>query len=165
MSAVDALMSFPRLLLVMAIVALINPSLSNIIIGLGLTMWAIYARLVRAEVLSLREREFVMAANAGGASGPRIIFRHILPNVIPVIVIMGTLDVGLAILLESTLSFLGLGVQPPDPSWGLILGSGRAYILQWPHIAAFPGIAITLSVLGFNLLGDGVRDALDPKGN
>jgi peptide/nickel transport system permease protein len=163
MGAVDALMSFPRLLLVMAIVALIGPGLRNVVIGLGLTMWGIYARLVRAEVLSLRENEFVMAARATGATGMRIISRHLLPNVLAPVIVMATLDIGLAILLESTLSFLGLGIQPPEPSWGSILGAGRAYILRFPHISTFPGIAITITVLGFNLLGDGLRDALDPR--
>jgi peptide/nickel transport system permease protein len=163
MGAVDAMMSFPRLLLVMAIVALIGPGLRNVVIGLGLTMWGIYARLVRAEVLSLRESEFIMAARASGATGMRIISRHLLPNVLAPVIVMATLDIGLAILLESTLSFLGLGIQPPEPSWGSILGAGRAYILRFPHISTFPGLAITVAVLGFNLLGDGLRDALDPR--
>lgn len=163
MRIVDTLMAFPILLLIMAIVAVIGPNLMNVMVGIGLVAWSKYARVVRAEVLSLRERDFIVSAKVIGASELRIIFRHIVPNVMASIIVLGTLNVAEAILLESSLSFIGLGIQPPDASWGTILSKGRAYILSYPHIATFPGIAITITVLGLNFFGDGLRDALDPK--
>jgi peptide/nickel transport system permease protein len=163
MRLVDALMAFPLLVLLIAIAAAVGPSLTNAIIIIGFTTWAQYARVVRAEVLSLREREFVLAARTVGAPNGRIIVRHILPNVLGPIIVLASLSVAGVILLESALSFLGLGAQPPMPSWGSMLADGRTYILTYPHIALFPGLAITVTVLAFNLLGDGLRDALDPR--
>ncbi|HVC31409.1 MAG TPA: ABC transporter permease, partial [Steroidobacteraceae bacterium] len=146
-----------------ALAAALGPSLRNAVIIIGLTVWATYARAVRAEVLSLREREFIVAARTVGVSDARIIVRHVLPNVLGPIVVLASLAVAGIILLEAALSFLGLGAQPPTPSWGSMLSDGRTYILTYPHIAFFPGMAITITVLAFNLLGDGLRDALDPR--
>jgi peptide/nickel transport system permease protein len=129
-----------------------------------MTAWAAYARLSRAEVLSLREREFVTAARGIGAPSSQIIVRHVLPNMVGPLIVLASLDIGGIIILESALSFLGLGVKPPTPSWGGMLADGRAYIRTYPHIAIVPGLAITISVLAFNLVGDGLRDALDPHG-
>jgi peptide/nickel transport system permease protein len=165
MRIVDALTAFPLLVLLIAMAAALGPSLRNVVIIIGVTVWGQYARVVRAEVLSLREREFVTAARTVGASDARIIVRHILPNVLGPIIVLASLSVAGIILLESALSFLGLGTQPPTPSWGSMLAAGRTYILTYPHIAFFPGIAIVVTVLGFNLLGDGLRDALDPRGS
>jgi peptide/nickel transport system permease protein len=162
---VDALIAFPLLVLLIAMAAALGPSLRNVIIIIGVTVWGQYARVVRAEVLSLREREFVTAARTVGATDSRIILRHIIPNVLGPIIVLASLSVAGIILLEAALSFLGLGVQPPTPSWGSMLSAGRTYILTYPHIAFFPGVAIVVTVLGFNLLGDGLRDALDPRGS
>ncbi len=162
---VDALIAFPLLVLLIAMAAALGPSLRNVIIIIGVTVWGQYARVVRAEVLSLREREFVTAARTVGATDGRIIIRHIIPNVLGPIIVLASLSVAGIILLEAALSFLGLGVQPPTPSWGSMLSAGRTYILTYPHIAFFPGLAIVVTVLGFNLLGDGLRDALDPRGS
>jgi len=134
-----------------------------VMIAVGLGYWGGYARVVRAQVLSLREWEFVTAAHAIGASDLRIMFRHILPNIVAPVIVMSTLMMGDAILIEATLSFLGMGAQPPIPSWGSILSAGRAHMRLAPWETIFPGIAIMLTVLGFNLLGDGLRDALDPR--
>lgn len=165
MRFVDALTAFPLLVLLIAMAAALGPSLRNVVIIIGVTVWGQYARVVRADVLSLREREFVTAARTVGASNSRIILRHILPNVLGPIIVLASLSVAGIILLESALSFLGLGTQPPTPSWGSMLAAGRTYILTYPHIALFPGLAIVVTVLGFNLLGDGLRDALDPRGS
>jgi peptide/nickel transport system permease protein len=164
MRLVDALMAFPILVLLVALAAALGPSMRNVVIIIGLTAWARYARVVRAEMLSLREREFVLAARAIGASDVRVILFHMLPNVLGPVIVLASLSVGGLILLEAGLSFLGLGTQPPTPSWGSMLSAGRTYILTYPHIAFFPGVFLTLTVLGFNMLGDGVRDALDPRG-
>jgi ABC-type dipeptide/oligopeptide/nickel transport system permease subunit len=163
MRLVDALQAFPILVLLIAIAAALGPSLQNVIVILGLTTWAQYARIVRADVLSLREREFVVAARTLGVPTMRIILRHILPNALGPIIVLASLSVAGVILLESALSFLGLGTQPPTASWGSMLADGRTYILTYPHIALFPGVAITVAVLALNLLGDGLRDALDPR--
>jgi peptide/nickel transport system permease protein len=163
MRFVDALQAFPILVLLIAIAAALGPSLEHVIVILGLTTWAQYARVVRADVLSLRQREFVLAARTLGIPNARIIVRHILPNALGPIIVLASLSVAGVILLESALSFLGLGTQPPTASWGSMLADGRTYILTYPHIALFPGLAITLAVLAFNLLGDGLRDALDPR--
>ena len=160
---VDALMAFPLLVLLVTLAAAFRPSLRVAILVIGITAWAQYARVVRAEVLSLRERDFVLAARASGASSVRIIFRHLLPNVLGLVIVLASLSVAGVILAESSLSFLGLGTQPPDASWGAMLSTGRTYILSYPHIALFPGIMITITVLAFNLLGDGLRDAFDPR--
>ena len=145
------------------LIAVLGPSLINLMFAVGLVYWGAFARIVRGQALSLREWEFVIAARALGARDVRIIIRHIIPNVLSPVIIMGTLLLGDAILIESTLSFLGMGAQPPTPSWGSILASGRAYLRFAPWVTTFPGIAIMLTVLGFNLFGDGLRDALDPR--
>jgi peptide/nickel transport system permease protein len=160
---VDTLMAYPLLVLLITLAAVLGPSLVTVVIIIGLTTWAQYARVVRADVLSLREREFVLAAQAAGASAARIIFRHIVPNVLGPVIVLASLGIGGIILLESALSFLGLGTQPPTASWGGMLADGRAFILIYPQIAIAPGVMISLTVLAFNLVGDGLRDALDPR--
>ncbi|MDP9370576.1 MAG: ABC transporter permease [Chloroflexota bacterium] len=160
---IDALMAFPTLALLITLAAVLGPSLVTVVIAIGTTVWASYARVVRADVLSLRERDYITAARATGAGHARIVIRHMLPNVLGPIIVLASLAVGNIIILESALSFLGLGVQPPTASWGGMLSDGRAYIRTYPHIAIAPGIVITLTVLAFNLLGDGLRDALDPR--
>jgi peptide/nickel transport system permease protein len=160
---VDTLMAYPLLVLLITLAAVLGPSLVTVVVIIGLTTWAQYARVVRAEVLSLREREFVLAAQAAGAGVGRIILRHIVPNVLSPVIVIASLGIGGVILLESALSFLGLGAQPPTPSWGGMLADGRAFILTYPQIAIAPGVMISLTVLAFNLVGDGLRDALDPR--
>lgn len=160
----DTLMAFPTLALLITLNAILGGSLLRVVVIFGLTAWAAYARVSRAEVLSLREREFVTAARGIGAPSSRIIARHVLPNMVGPLIVLASLDIGGIIVLESALSFLGLGVQPPAPSWGGMLADGRAFIRTYPHIAIVPGLAITMSVLAFNLVGDGLRDALDPRG-
>ncbi|HEV2283673.1 MAG TPA: ABC transporter permease [bacterium] len=159
----DALMAFPILVLLIALVAVVGPSLTNVILVIGATVWASYARVVRAEVLSLREQEFVVAARAVGATDRRVIWRHLVPNVVSPVIVLATLSVGNIIILEAALSFLGLGVRPPTPDWGGMLADGRAFITIYPQIVIAPGIVIAVTVLAFNLLGDGLRDALDPR--
>jgi peptide/nickel transport system permease protein len=159
----DTLMAFPLIALLIVLAAVLGPSLATTIVVIGITVWAQYARVVRAEVLSLKEQDFIVGARAIGASDRRIIVRHILPNVMAPVIVLATLGVGNIIILEAALSFLGLGVQAPTPSWGATLSDGRAYILLYPHIAIAPGIMIVITVLAFNLLGDGLRDALDPR--
>ncbi len=163
MRIVDVMLSFPTLFLILAIVAVLEPNIYIIMAVIGLTGWMDVARLVRAEVLSLKEREFVLASKAMGASSFRIIFKHILPNAIYPVIVAATFAVGGAILIESGLSFLGLGIQPPEPSWGGILSVGKDYITVAWWMSFFPGIAIFLTVLSFNLFGEALRDALDPK--
>jgi len=160
---VDSLMAFPLLALLLTLSAVFGPSLRNVVLVIGCSVWASYARIVRAEVLSLRERDYVLAARSYGATSRRIIFRHIVPNAMGPVIIIASLAVGSIIILESALSFLGLGVQRPTASWGTMLSDGRDYIRNYPHISIAPGIAITLTVLAFNLIGDGLRDALDPR--
>jgi peptide/nickel transport system permease protein len=163
MRAVDIMLTLPTIFLILAVIAILEPSIWNIMVVIGLTSWMEPARLIRAEFLSLKEREFVVAARAIGASDARIIFRHVLPNGLSPILVSATLGIGGAILIESALSFLGLGVQPPTPSWGSLLASGKDNIeIAW-WLSAFPGLAILLTVLGYNLLGEGIRDALDPR--
>ena len=159
----DILLAFPGLLLAIAMVAVLGPSLTNVIIALSLIGWVGYARLVRGQVLRARELEFVQAARALGAAVPRILVRHIIPTALPAVTVQATLGMGGAILAEAALSFLGLGVQPPTPSWGTMLSYGRTHMLEAPHLTIFPGIAIAVLVLGFNFLGDGLRDAIDPQ--
>lgn len=163
MRIVDVMLSFPTLFLILAIVAVLEPNIYIIMAVIGLTGWMDVARLVRAEVLSLKEREFVLASKAIGASSIRIIFKHILPNAIYPVIVAATFAVGGAILIESGLSFLGLGIQPPEPSWGGILSVGKDYITVAWWMSFFPGIAIFLTVLSFNLFGEALRDALDPN--
>jgi peptide/nickel transport system permease protein len=158
----DILMAFPGLLLAIAVVAVLGPSLTNVVLALTLIGWVGYARLVRGQVLRVRELEYVQAARALGAATPRILARHVIPAALPALIVQATLGMGGAILAEASLSFLGLGVQPPAPSWGTMLNYGRSHLLDAPHVTIFPGLAIALLVLGFNFLGDGLRDALDP---
>jgi peptide/nickel transport system permease protein len=163
MRFVDVMLCFPTFFLILAVIAMLEPSIWYIMIIIGLTGWMGVARLVRAEVLSLRERDFVMAARAMGASDLRIIFLHIFPNAMTPVLVSATLGVAGAILTESALSFLGIGVQPPTPSWGNILTSGKDYIEFAWWLSLFPGLAILVTVLSYNLLGEGIRDALDPR--
>jgi peptide/nickel transport system permease protein len=163
MRAVDILLAFPYLLLALAIVAALGPGALNTTIAVGI--WGVPAvtRIVRGSVLALRETEYVGAARALGAPAPVLLRRHILPNVLPGLIVYATLFMANAILLEAALSFLGLGVQPPTASWGLMVSTGRDVLLVAPHVATVPGVAIMVAVLGFNLVGDGLRDALDPR--
>lgn len=163
MRLAEVIFAFPGLLFAIAIMAIIGPSLSNVFLALGLVSWTALARVVRGQVLSLKEQEYVEAARAVGASNGRIIFRHILPNTLAPVIVLVTLGIGGAILAEASLSFLGLGAQPPTPSWGSMLSAGRDYLLQAPWLSLYPGMAIFLTVMGFNLLGDGIRDLLDPR--
>jgi peptide/nickel transport system permease protein len=163
MRLVDMMLGFPYLLLAMIIVAILGPSLLNAMIAVGIVNVPMYARLVRGSVLSTREREYVHACRVGGGTDLRIVLRHILPNVLGPIIVQATLGVGQAIINAAGLSFLGLGAQPPTAEWGAMLASGREYILRAPWIGAFPGMSIFVMVLGLNLMGDGLRDALDPK--
>jgi len=163
MRFVDIVISFPRLVLLITIIALFQPSIFLIIAVLGLTLWPGTARIVRGEVLSLREREFVQAATALGYSKTRIILRHLIPNALGPVIVAATLGVGNTIVLEAGLSFLGLGVQPPTPSWGSMVAAGRNVLLNAWWLSTFPGLAIVFTVLSFNLVGDGLRDALDPR--
>lgn len=160
---IDVLMSFPMLLLAMAIVAILGTSLVNSILAVGISSIPRFARLTRGQVLALKNTEFIEAERALGANPIRIVFLHLLPNIVSPIIIMGTLYIATAIIMESNLSFLGLGVQPPTATWGGMISDGRAFLRSSPWVSTFPGIAIALSVLAFNMLGDGLRDALDPK--
>jgi ABC-type dipeptide/oligopeptide/nickel transport system permease subunit len=159
----DTMLAFPGFLLALALVAVLGVGVKNVVISVGVSMVPLYIRLVRGCVLSVREEAYVEAARAVGTRNANIIFRHILPNVMVPITVQTSLGMGMAILFAAGLGFLGVGVQPPTPEWGTMLGSGRAYLFNAPHVATFPGIAIFLAVLGFNLLGDGLRDALDPR--
>jgi peptide/nickel transport system permease protein len=163
MRFVDVMLCFPSTFLILAVIAFIGPSIWNVMFVIGVTGWMGVCRLVRAEFLSLRERDFVVAARALGAGDARLIFRHILPNAMAPVLVAAVLGVAGAILTESGLSFLGLGVQPPTPSWGNILTAGKDNIdVAW-WLSFFPGLAITLTMLGYNMLGEGLRDALDPR--
>jgi peptide/nickel transport system permease protein len=163
MRFVDIMLCFPTFFLILAVIAFLDPSIWNIMIIIGLTGWMGVARLVRAEFLTLRERDFVLAARAVGAGDSRIIFRHILPNALSPVLVSVTLGVAGAILTESALSFLGIGVQPPTPSWGNMLITGKQTLGTAWWMSVFPGLAILITVLGYNLLGEGIRDALDPR--
>lgn len=163
MRFVDIMLSFPTFFLILAVIAIVEPSISTIMIVIGLTGWMDVARLVRAEFLTLKERDFVSAARAIGASSPRIIFKHIIPNALSPVFVAATFGIAGAILTESGLSFLGLGVQPPEPSWGNILTTGKDYITVAWWLSLFPGLAILITVLSYNLVGEGLRDALDPR--
>ena len=160
---IDVLMAFPGILLAIALVAVLGPSLVNVVLALSVIGWVGYARLVRGQALRAREFEFVQAARASGASSVRIVLRHVLPAAIPSVVVQATLGMAGAIIAEAALSFLGLGVQPPTPSWGSMLDAGRAHLFDAPHLTIAPGLAIATLVLGFNFLGDGLRDRVDPK--
>ena len=159
----DVQLAFPLVLLAVAVVAVIGPGLGTVIGVIGVTSWVQYVRVVRAEAMRLRETEFIAAAVAAGASGPRILARHLLPNVASAAIVLATFEIARAVVLESSLSFLGLGVPPSVPSWGGMLADGRQYLDTAWWVALFPGLAIVSAVLGVNLLGDGLRDALDPN--
>lgn len=163
MRVTDILLAFPGILLAIALVAVLGPSINNVVLALSIIGWVGYARLVRGQVLKVREMEYVTAAKALGARSPRVIALHVMPNVINPVIVMATLGLAGAILSEAALSFLGLGVQPPTPSWGAMLTAGRRYLGEANHLAIFPGAAIMLAVMGLNFLGDGLIDALDPK--
>jgi peptide/nickel transport system permease protein len=163
MRFVDIMLCFPSFFLILAVIAFLEPSIFNIMAVIGLTSWMGITRLVRAEFLSLKERDFVLAVKAMGAKSPRIIFLHILPNAMAPVLVAATLGVASAVLVESALSFLGIGVQPPTPSWGNILTLGQSTLgVAW-WLSLFPGMAILITVLGYNLLGEGIRDAIDPR--
>jgi peptide/nickel transport system permease protein len=159
----DVLLAFPGILLAIALVAVLGPSLTNVILALSVIGWVGYARLVRAQVLRVRELEYVQAARALGARTPRILLRHVIPATLPTVIVQATLGMAGAIIAEASLSFLGLGVQPPTPSWGTMLDAGRSHLFDAPHLTLFPGLAIAVLVLGFNFLGDGLRDRIDPR--
>ena len=163
MRFVDMVMAFPRIVLLLAIAAFYQPSIFLIVTALALTQWPFTTRMVRGEILSLKEREFAEAAKALGFSRTRIIVRHLLPNALGPIIVLATLGIGNTIVLEAGLSFLGMGVQPPTPSWGIMVADGRNYMGTAWWVATFPGLAIVFVVLAFNLVGDGLRDALDPR--
>jgi peptide/nickel transport system permease protein len=159
----NAFLSFPGILLAIAFVAFRGPGIFNLVLALSLGGWVGYARLVRAQVLSAREREFVEAAKALGASDLRVILRHILPNIIQPVIVQAAIGMAGAILAEATMSFLGLGVPPPTASWGTMLNDGRAHLFDAPHLVIFPALAVMLAVLSFNFIGDALRDFLDPR--
>lgn len=163
MRLTDVFFAFPALILAMAISGALGPSLTNAMIAIAVVSWPIYARLVRAQVLSLREREFVEAARGLGASAAHIIWQHILPNTLAPLLVQASFDMGGAILSAAGLSFIGFGAQPPTAEWGVMISEGRNYIVTQPWLSLFPGLAILLTVAAFNLIGDGLRDALDPR--
>ncbi len=163
MALADMQLAFPTILLAIAIIAVLGPSFSNLVFVIGVSGWVTYARVARGQVLSLREKEFVEAIRAQGGSRLRIIWRHILPNTLAPLIVVATLDLARTIILESTLSFLALGIQPPTPSWGGMLSDGREYLLSAWWIATFPGLALMLTALSFNRLGDWLRDRTDPR--
>jgi peptide/nickel transport system permease protein len=163
MRLTDIQLSMPYILIAIAIIGALGPSIKNIILVIAITNWVGYARLIRGEVLSIRQMEFIEAAVAGGCSTVRILFHHILPNVVNSLIVLATLDLGRVIIFESAFSFLGLGVKPPMTSWGSMLADGRIYLTHAWWLATFPGLAIMFTVLGTNLLGDWLRDMLDPK--
>ncbi len=159
----DILLAFPGLLLAIALVAVLGPSLGNVVLALMVIGWVGYARVVRGQVLRAREFEYVLAARALGAGTWRALTKHVLPTALPAVTVQATLGMAGTILSEAALSFLGLGVQPPTPSWGTMINGGRAHLLDAPHLTIFPGVFLAVVVLGFNFLGDGLRDRLDPR--
>jgi peptide/nickel transport system permease protein len=163
MRLTDMFLAFPPLILAMAISAILRPSLTNALLAIAITSWPAYARLMRAQVLSLRTRDYIEAARAQGATDTTIIARHLVPNAVAPLLVQTTLDVGGIILTSAGLSFIGFGAQPPTPEWGVMVSEGRSFLMDQWWVATFPAIAILLLVLGFNLLGDGVRDVLDPR--
>lgn len=163
MRLTDTFLAFPGILLAIALVAVLGPALKHVVLALVSIGWVGYARLVRAQVLQIREQEFVLAARAAGVPSGRVLIRHILPNVLPTLMVQASLGMAGAILAEASLSFLGLGIQPPTPSWGAMINAGRAHLLDAPHLALFPGLAILMTVMGLNFLGDALVDYLDPR--
>jgi peptide/nickel transport system permease protein len=163
MRGVEIVQTFPPLLLALALVSILEIGVGSVILAVGLVQWTVFARVVRASALALKHEEFVVAARVTGLSGARIVLRHILPNAAAPLVVLATLGIGTAITTEAALSFLGVGVPPPTPSWGATLAFGLSYMRDSPHLALLPGLAIMITVLGFNLLGDGLRDLGDPR--
>ncbi len=163
MGLVDVVWSFPTMLLAIALTAILQPGLQSVIIALGLVSWPEYARIIRSQFLAVKQKEFVEAARSVGASDFRIIRKHLIPNSIAPIIVVGTLGMATAVLVEATFSYLGLGAQPPLPSWGSILSMGKDFIYHQPLMSIAPGVAIMIMVLGFNLLGDAIRDVMDPR--
>lgn len=163
MRFIDMMLAIPSVLLAIVIAAVLGTGVRNLMLAIGISSIPSYARIVRASILSLRDEEYIEAARLSGCSNFRIIMRHILPNILAPVIVQVTLSLGLAILNASGLSFLGLGVQAPQPEWGSMLAAGRSYMRQYPHIVLFPGLAIVLLVLALNMIGDGLRDALDPR--
>lgn len=163
MRVMDVLLAFPGILLAIGIIAIIGPGEGNIIVAVALFGVPIFGRIVRSSVLQLKNEAYIEAVRAIGAAAPRVIFRHLLPNTLPLVVVVASLRVATVILVAASLGFLGLGAKPPSPEWGAMLADGRQYISAAPHLASFPGLAILVTVLGLNLLGDGIRDALDPR--
>lgn len=162
MRLTEVFLAFPGILLAIALVAVLGPALDHLILALVVIGWVGYARLVRAQVLALRQRSFIAASQAAGAGAGRIMVRHVLPHVLPTLSVQASLGMAGAILAEASLSFLGLGIKPPHPSWGSMINAGRSHLLDAPHVALFPGLAILITVLGLNFLGDGLSDLLDP---
>jgi ABC-type dipeptide/oligopeptide/nickel transport system permease subunit len=162
MRLADITFAFPTLLLLIAIMAVVAPGLISLFVTLGVVGWAAMARLVRAQVLTVKEREYVQAARSSGAGHPAVICRHILPQCISPLLVVYTMGLGMTVMAEASLSFLGLGVQPPDPSWGTMISGGIAFMRTAPWLTIFPGLILTATVCAFNLIGDGLRDALDP---
>lgn len=163
MRIVDTVLAFPSLILAIVVAGLFEPSLVTLMLALASVWWVGYARIIRGLILTVRERPYIEAARVGGARETRLVLRHVLPNILPPVVVLMTLEMGTIILAISALNFLGLGAQPPTPEWGAMLNDGRNFFFSAPHVMLFPGLAISLAVLGFNLLGDGLRDVLDPK--
>jgi peptide/nickel transport system permease protein len=163
MRLVDVVLAFPGILLAIALVAVLGPALEHVVLALVAIGWVGYARLARGQVLQLRGQEFVAAARLAGARPARILGRHLLPNVLPVLAVQASLSMAGAILAEASLSFLGLGIQPPTPSWGAMINAGRSHLLDAPHVALFPGLAILVTVMALNFLGDALADRLDPR--
>jgi len=155
--------AFPTVLMALFLVSVLGPSLINVMLAVGLVNWAAYTRVVRSQVLALKEADFVLAARLSGVQTWRLVFRHLVPNALSPVIVMASLGMANAILTEAALSFLGLGIQPPTPSWGSILADARSFLTMAPWLSIFPGVAIMLTVLGFNLLGDGLRDVMDPR--
>ena len=163
MRIADVFLAFPGILLAIALVAVLGPALAHVVLALVVIGWVGYARLARGQVLQLREQEFVLAARAAGVPPARLLLRHLMPNVLPLVIVQASLGLAGAMLAEASLSFLGLGIQPPTPSWGAMIDAGRSHLLDAPHITLAPGIAIALSVLSLNFLGDALVDRLDPR--
>lgn len=163
MRLTDTFLAFPGILLAIALVAVLGPALKYVVLALVSIGWVGYARLVRGQVLQIREQEFVLAAKAAGVPATRVLTRHVLPNVLPTLMVQASLGMAGAILAEASLSFLGLGIQPPTPSWGAMINAGRSHLLDAPHLALFPGLAILMTVMGLNFLGDALVDYLDPR--
>jgi peptide/nickel transport system permease protein len=163
MGLADVQLAFPFILLAIALIAVLGPSFLTLVAVLGLSGWVTFARVVRGQVMSLREQEFIEGARAGGAGGARILVRHLLPNTVPLVMVIATLELARVVVLESSLSFLGLGIQPPTPSWGGMLRDGREHLASAWWVATFPGVALLLTCLAVNRIGDGLRDYLDPR--